>query len=84
MPTRDDFGDELQRQLAKASAAGLSYIDVNAGDLHRAIGGYPGPGHRMPVCSSVMDREKREGDETIESPPKGKGASLTIRYRLPR
>ncbi len=31
-----------------------------------------------------MYQEKKHGDEIPESPPKGKGASLTIRYQLPR
>jgi 5-methylcytosine-specific restriction protein A len=49
------------------------------------IGGYPGAGkHRMPVCCEAMRSEKRAGDEIVFEPPKGKGASLTIRYRLPR
>jgi hypothetical protein len=31
-----------------------------------------------------MYDEQKAGDEVISRPPKGKGASLTIRYRLPR
>jgi len=31
-----------------------------------------------------MYHEQKVGDEVISRPPKGKGASLTIRYRLPR
>jgi 5-methylcytosine-specific restriction protein A len=48
------------------------------------MGGYPGPKHRMPVCCEAMYGEKRDGDEIISAPAKGKGAKLTIRYKLPR
>jgi hypothetical protein len=31
-----------------------------------------------------MYEEMRAGDEIVEAPPKGRGATLIIRYRLPR
>ena len=36
------------------------------------------------VCCDAMYSERRNGDEIIFAPQKGKGASLTIRYSLPR
>lgn len=57
-----------------------SYIDVNAGSIHREVGGYPGNGHRMPVCCAVMRRMMNGDDAIIASPPRGNGASLTVRY----
>jgi hypothetical protein len=38
----------------------------------------------MPVCCAVMHAARRPGDEILSSPPSGRGASLLIRYRLPR
>jgi hypothetical protein len=84
--TTDDFRTELSAQLQQAAATGAVSVDINAGELHRAVGGYPGGDtHRMPMCCIAMyDARKVGEDEIISRPPKGKGASLTIRYRLPR
>lgn len=83
-PTAEDFRRELHRQLAHAQASGADYVKINAGELHRDVGGYPGIDHRMPVCCEVMTSTMEDGDKIIDQPPKGKGARLTIRYRLPR
>ena len=79
-----DFRAILGVILRGAERAGRSYVDINSGQLHRDVGGYPGPDHRMPVCCQVMRDAMRIGDEIVTVPPKGNGASLTIRYRLPR
>jgi hypothetical protein len=34
--------------------------------------------------TSKLPDEQRAGDEVLSRPKKGKGASLTMRYRLPR
>lgn len=83
MPNATDFRIELFSQLSHDQGRGLTHIDTNAGQLHRDVGGYPGPGHRMPNCCQVMKSEMRPGD-TITSSLKNAGASLTIRYLLPR
>ena len=71
--------------LLSGSRAAVQLIDVNAGDLHRRLGGYPGPSHRMPVCCDAMYEQQRAGDIVLPgAPPKGKEAALTIRYALPR
>jgi 5-methylcytosine-specific restriction protein A len=84
MPSAGDFRTKLKVQIDHAAKQGRAHIDINAGELHRDVGGYPGPENRMPMCCDAMYREKRAGDEIISQPPKGKGASLTIRYKLPR
>ena len=84
MVTSADFRSELRAQLAHAEGRGAPYVDVNSGELHRKVGGYPGNNHSMPVCCEVMYAEMSSDDEVVNAPPKGKGASLTIRYRLPR
>lgn len=82
--TATDFRRALERVLAESEGGDADYADVHAGQLHRRVGGYPGPSHAMPVCCSVMRAAMRPGDLVTAQPPKGKGASLTIRYRLPR
>lgn len=84
MPTAVDFRDQLAKEIESAEAAGKGYVDIRSGDLHTKLGGYPGPSHRMPVCCNVMRAEMHNGDEELESPPRGRGANLVIRYRIPR
>jgi hypothetical protein len=83
-PKAEEFRNALAALLKSASALGVVAVDVNAGNLHRRVGGYPGNDHRMPQCCQVMRGEMRPTDELVEEPPSGQGASLTIRYRLPR
>jgi hypothetical protein len=80
VPTADDFRKELFAQIARGERRGAVHVEINSGELHRAVG----PNHRMPVCCEVMERERKTGDEVISAPERGKGASLTIRYKLPR
>jgi 5-methylcytosine-specific restriction protein A len=84
VPTKQDFETELRRQLAHAQNLGKSHLNVNAGELHRDVGEYPGRDHRMPVCCDVMVEEMNASDRILTQPPRGRGASLTIRYALPR
>lgn len=84
MPSAEEFKRMMANILKKALEEGRDHIDINSGDLHRRVGGYPGPNHRMVVCCQVMYDTRRIGDEILSAPPKGRGASLTIRYRLPR
>ena len=83
--TADDFRSELAALFKAAANAGRGTITVRAGDLHRAVGGYPGNNHRMPMCCNGMYAEMVEGvDELLSAPPSGRGASVTIEYLLPR
>lgn len=84
MPTKDEFRDELNARLRRATERGAKEIVVNSGELHRALGGYPGQGHQMPSCCDVMHEAQRPTDEIMSAPPSGRGATLSIRYRLPR
>jgi len=84
--TADDFRDELYRIMYEAVRQGSKYVDVNAGEVHSGLGGYPGRDHRVPVCCAVMKAAMATdyGDRVLPEPPSGQGASLTIRYVLPR
>ena len=86
MPTSEDFKTELYRMMNEALFEGKAKADINAGDLHRRVGGYPGPNHRMPMCCVVMLAAfaPDAGDVILEEPLSGQGANLTIRYVLPK
>lgn len=64
---------------------GREFTEINAGELHRRVGGYTGRTHRMPVCCEVMRGAfaPDAGDLIVEEPPGRQGVSLTIRYVLP-
>jgi hypothetical protein len=82
--TAKDFRTALSAMLVEAAQSENAYVDVNAGQLHRRVGGYPGTNHRMPVCCDVMRAAMHDGDSIVKEPPKGRGASLTVRYAIPR
>ena len=84
MADADQFRGRLSARLRAAERDGLPHVDVNAGDLHREVGGYPGAGHQMPNCCRIMYDAQRAGDQVLSKPPSGMGALVTIRYRLPR
>ena len=81
--TASDFRNALDGMFAAAIEEGRAFVDVKAGDLHRVVGGYPGA-HRMPNCCQVMRSAMMDGDAILSEPPKGAGATLTIRYLIPR
>jgi hypothetical protein len=85
MPTAEDFKQELFRMMAEAHNAGNDFVEINAGELHKRVGGYPGRNHRMPNCCQVMKTQLAldYGDTIVDEPPSGQGPTLTIRYRLP-
>lgn len=78
------FQEALNEEFRVAERKGMKYLIVKAGDLHRKVGGYPGPNHRMPICCHVMRKNMQLDDEVLSEPPSGVGASLTIRYCIPR
>jgi 5-methylcytosine-specific restriction protein A len=89
MPTASDFRTELAAQIRRASKQGRPHIEINAGELHRVVGGYPrklgGADHVMPICCNVMRQELSRGKaEIIYQTESGQAAALTIRYYLPR
>lgn len=80
----EKFRIELRRQLFAAISVGTGNVDILSRDLHIAVGGYPSPNHAMASCCNAMRSEMLPGDEVLDEPPKGRGACLKIRYRLPR
>ena len=83
-PTAKDFQSELDNIFASAQQEGKSFIEIKSGDLHRSVGGYPGRNHRIPLCCGVMKRNMKPEDQILRQPPSGEGATLIIRFKLPR
>ena len=79
-PDDDVFRRALRQLIHAAQDSGATSVRVRSGDLHRTVGGYPGPGHRMPACCAVMRSEMTSGDVVVAAPPKGSGANLFIEY----
>ncbi|WP_156944753.1 HNH endonuclease [Bradyrhizobium sp. Ec3.3] len=85
MATKEQFRDEIRKHLREAELRGSRSLDLNSGTLHRQLGGYPGSNHQMPSCCRAMyDEQIASEDKIVTRPKKGFGASLTIRYSLPR
>jgi hypothetical protein len=84
MPTAEDFRVILRARMRGAEDISETAIEINSGQLHREVGGYPRQNHRMPMCCAVMISEMSAADAILHEPPKKQGASLTIRYKLPR
>ncbi|MEM7685026.1 MAG: HNH endonuclease [Pseudomonadota bacterium] len=84
MPTSDDFQKELDKLLREADELGFQAVEVNAGSLHRRVGGYPSQNHRMPLCCDAMRKRISDGDYELPNDLKKDGASFAVRYALPR
>jgi 5-methylcytosine-specific restriction protein A len=87
-PTTDDFRAELRAQIHRAIRQRRSHVEINAGELHRKVGGYPpkpGENHAMSTCCRVMSAEFVHGkDAVIFKTASSLAPAYTIRYNLPR
>lgn len=83
-PNATEFQALIDRLLSAADELGFVAVEISAGNLHRKIGGYPGANHRMPMCCATMKKSMKEQDSIVSAPAKGVGASLTVRFKLPR
>lgn len=83
-PSSSDFQIRMERIFEEAESASRMSVEINSGELHREVGGYPGSNHRMPLCCHIMRKNMLPGDVVLQEPPSGQGASVVIRYRLPR
>lgn len=87
MTALQDFVDEIEAQLRRAQRQGRAHHEINAGELHRTLGGYPSSdsSHRMPICCSAIRKlVDRQRDAIVFAPPSGDGAAFTVRFGLPR
>ena len=84
--TTEEFEVSLTAIFQEAESMGLVAIEVNSGNLHRRVGGYPNKSgdHRMPMCCNAMYSLMGPIDSVVSQPDSGKGASVIVRYSLPR
>jgi 5-methylcytosine-specific restriction protein A len=83
MATKEAFLAELNAQIERAIHQKRRHVEINAGELHRVVGGYPSKSHNMPTCCDVMkDELKRRGGMVIFETDSGNSASYTVRYAL--
>jgi len=81
MLTVPDFQNHLNDILLSAKNKGFQFVDVKSGDLLKRVGAH---NNRMSLCCSIMKNNMKTGDIILHEPPSGQGASLIIRYKLPR
>jgi len=81
VPTREDFRMELHRMMNEAIHQGKATVEVNAGELDKRVGDYPGPSYRMAMCCGVMRSAAASdaGDVILKEPKIGQDETLTIR-----
>ena len=85
IPEKADFEKALNAWFREAEQEENPFVDIRADELHARVGDYPGPFHRMATCCEVMYENYHPAvDKIMQFPPKGKGASMEIRYALPR
>lgn len=88
MPSIEDFRAELHAQIARAHRQQRPHAEINAGELHRAVGGYPSSGrkhHAMSECCRAMREELELRDAVIVfETASGQSPSFTVRYSVPR
>lgn len=81
----DLIRNEIQDRFKGAAKNGFSSVEILAVDLHEKVefndGSHP---NQMPSICNMMYEAQVAGDETLYAPPKGRGARLRIRYRIPR
>lgn len=75
------FRNALRKKFSESKG---DSVVVTSRELHTLVGGYPSTNHRMPTCCRAMREAMQPGDEEIGGPQKGNGATLAIRYLLPR
>ena len=84
MTTSEILRAKLHALLDREEKLGRPFLEVKAGALHPEVDGYPDSNHQMRARCRVMRGEMTAGDTVVAEPPKGEGATLTIRYLLPR
>ena len=83
--SQQHFLAKLNEIFAEKTTTGEKEVTITSGELHRLLGGYPGTNHRMPICCAAMRQVFDQSKDTVlHSPESGIGATLTIRYALPR
>ena len=83
-PKTEDFRIALTETFQEATNQGLPFVEIRSGDLHKELGANFGRNNRMPSCCGAMYSLMQLDDVILQSPPKGRGSNLIIRYNIPR
>lgn len=76
------FREALERVFEESEPP---FVDVTSGNLYHRVGGGVGREYTMASCCNAMLEARQPGDEIRPGgPPSQHGATLTIRYVLPR
>jgi 5-methylcytosine-specific restriction protein A len=84
LPSKADFQRVLDDIFREMDQKHKSEIIVTAREVYRRAGVLSGSDPSVALCCSVMRENMRPGDTVITEPPGGQGATLAIRYKLPR
>jgi hypothetical protein len=60
MPTAAEFESEIRAMISRAIQQKRPHLEINAGELRRPLGGYPGHNHSMPSCCAAMRAKLEE------------------------
>lgn len=74
----ENIREYIRGLLDEAKLSGVSYLDINAGDVQKAVS----DNKHVPSVCSAMRSLMGDNDDILKSPPKGNGTSLLIRYYL--
>ena len=74
IPTAEEFQVTLRAWMQGAEHASETTVEINSGQLHREVGGYPGQNHRMPMCCAAIRNERGGCDPTGASEETGRFA----------
>ena len=79
-PTKKDFTQKLEEIKVDAKESRAMSLIVTSKELHKMVGGYDTRNHRMASCCDAMYDAMNMGDAVLQAPPKGRGATLKIKY----
>ncbi|MDU9375465.1 hypothetical protein McpSp1_00390 [Methanocorpusculaceae archaeon Sp1] len=78
--TAADFYHAMYRRFDAAAEEGEPALEITAGDLHKSLKA----ANRLSLCCNCLYDMQNIGDVILQAPSGGVGASLLIRYALPR
>jgi hypothetical protein len=82
MVSPDHYSHELSAQLERAATRGMTYILVNARELHSSLGDFVSSNDQMVSSRLAMRSEMQAGDVLLVA--ENNLAGMTVRYVLPR
>jgi hypothetical protein len=82
MVSPDHYSHELRAQLGRAATRGMTYIVVNARELHSSLGDFASSNDQMVSSRMAIRSEMKAGDVLLVAADNFAG--MTMRYVFPR